>query len=141
MRPLALVVAGLIAAIGVAAAVSPDVVIGTGRHLVSPSGLYAAAAFRIGVGLVLILAGLDSLTPGTLRAIGAVALVSGVATPLVGVEAARARLEWEAAHVTFFRFEGAAFVFLGVVIASALRPGRSPSSSTPRSPEHSVRHS
>src|ERR1051325_7241654 len=105
MRPLALVVAGVIAGIGVAAAASPDFVVATGRYLVSPSGLYAAGAFRVGVGLVLILAGRESLAPGTLRAIGAVALVSGVATPLVGLEAAQARLDWEAAHATFFRFE------------------------------------
>ena len=48
-----MVVAGAVALIGVAAAVMPETVIATGRHLVSPSGLYAAAAFRIAVGLVL----------------------------------------------------------------------------------------
>jgi hypothetical protein len=53
-----------------------------------------------------------------------VVLVSAVATPLFGVEAARARLDWEAAHLTFFRLEGIAFVCLGGLIVSALRPGR-----------------
>jgi hypothetical protein len=57
-----------------------------------------------------------------LRAIGAVVLVAAVASPLFGVEAARARLDWEAAHVRFLRVEGAAFVFLGGLIVSALRP-------------------
>jgi hypothetical protein len=51
-----LVVAGIVAVLGVAAVVIPEIVIATGRYLVSPSGLSAAAAFRIGVGLVLILA-------------------------------------------------------------------------------------
>ncbi len=124
MRSLALVVAGVVVVLGVAGVVIPDIVIATGRHLVSPSGLYAAAAFRVGVGLVLILAARESRAPGILRAIGAVVIVAGVATPLFGVEAARARLDWEAAHVGFLRVEGAAIVGLGGLIVSALRPNR-----------------
>jgi hypothetical protein len=124
LRSAALVVAGIVAVLGVAAVVIPEIVIATGRYLVSPSGLSAAAAFRIGVGLVLILAAPVSRAPGILRAIGAVVLVGGVATPLMGVEAARARLDWEAAHVAFFRVEGAAFVCFGGLIVSALRPDR-----------------
>ena len=124
MRSLALVVAGVVVVLGVAGVVIPDIVIATGRHLVSPSGLNAAAAFRVAVGLVLILAARESRAPGILRAIGAVGLVAGVATPFFGVEAARARLDWEAAHVGFLRVEGAAFVCLGGLIVSALRPDR-----------------
>ena len=73
---------------------------------------------------MLILAARESRAPGILRAIGAVVLVAGVATPFFGVEAARARLDWEAAHVAFLRVEGAAFVCLGGLIVSALRPDR-----------------
>jgi hypothetical protein len=124
VRSLALIVAGLVAGLGVAAVVTPDIVIATGRQLLSASGLYAAAAFRVGAGLVLILAARQSRAPGILRAIGAVVLVAGLATGFFGVEAARARLDWEAAHVTFFRVEGAAFVCLGGMIVSALRPDR-----------------
>jgi hypothetical protein len=121
MRFLALLVAGVLVALGVAVVVIPDLVIATGRHLVSPSGLYAAAAFRGGVGLVLILAARESRAPGILRAIGAVMLVGSVTSPFFGVEAARARLDWEAAHVGFLRVEGAVFVFLGGLIVSLLR--------------------
>jgi hypothetical protein len=124
MKSLALVVAGIVAVLGAAAAVIPDVVIAAGRQLVSPFGLYVAGAFRAGVGLVLILAARESRAPGILRAVGAVVLVAGVATPLFGVEAARARHDWEAAHVGIFRVEGAAFVFFACLIVSALRPGR-----------------
>lgn len=124
IRPLAVVVGGIVVVLGVAAAVIPDVLIAAGRHLVSPVGLYAAAAFRAGVGLILVLAGRVSRAPKILQAIGAVVLVGAVATPFFGVEAARARLDWEAAHVTFFRVEGVAFVCLGGLIVSALRPER-----------------
>jgi hypothetical protein len=124
IRLLAMVVGGVVVVLGVAGAVIPETVIATGRHLVSPSGLYAAAAFRAVVGLVLILAARESRAPGILRAIGAVVLVGAVASPFFGVEAARARLDWEAAHIPFFRVEGVAFVCLGGFIVSALRRGR-----------------
>jgi hypothetical protein len=124
IRSLAVVGGSVVVILGVAAALIPATVIATGRHWVSPSGLYAAAAFRAGVGLLLILAARESRAPGILRAIGAVALVGAVAFPFFGVEAARGRLDWEAAHVTFFRVEGVAFVCLGGLIVSALRPGR-----------------
>jgi hypothetical protein len=124
LRSLALVVAGVVVVLGIAGVVIPHIVIATGRHLVSPSGLFAAAAFRVGVGLVLLLAARESRAPGILRAIGAVVLAAGVATPFFGVEAARARLDWEAAHVGVLRVEGAAFVCLGGLIVSALRPNR-----------------
>lgn len=130
LRSLGLLVAGVVVALGVAAAVVPDGVIAVGRHLVSLSGLWAAAMFRVGAGLVLILAARESRAPAILRAIGAAVIVAGVATPVLGVEAARVRLDWEAAHVAFFRVEGAAFVFLGGLIASALQPHR-PASSQP----------
>lgn len=124
MRFLALAVAGVVVVFGVGGVVIPDIVIATGRHLVSPSGLYAAAAFRVGVGLVLILAARESRAPRILRAIGAVVLVTGVATSFFGVEAARVRLDWEAVHVGFLRVEGVASIFLGGLIVSVLRPGR-----------------
>ena len=124
VRTLALVVAGVVAILGLGVVVIPDIVIAIGRHMVSPLGLYVAGAFRAGVGLVLILAARDSRAPGILRAIGAVVLVSGVSTPVFGEEAAWARLDWEATHVGLFRVEGVAFVFLGGLIVSALRPDR-----------------
>lgn len=73
----------------------PDMVIATGRSLVSPSGLYAAAAFRVGVGLVLILAARESRAPGMLRAIGAVVIISGVALQY--------RARWRVQHGASFR--------------------------------------
>jgi hypothetical protein len=37
-------------------------------------------------------------------------------TPRLGVEAARARLDWEVTHVNYLRAEGALFVCLGGLI-------------------------
>ena len=100
------------------------VLIGIGQNIASTTGLYAAGTVRVGIGLVLMLAARESRAPGFLRAIGAIVLVAGVATPLFGVDASRARLDWEAAHLTLFRLEGVMFVWLGWVIVSTIRPMR-----------------
>ena len=126
MRFLALVVAGIVVAFGAGGIVIPDSLIAIGRYVVSPAGLYVAAALRVAVGLILLLAARGSRAPGTLRAVAAAVLASGLATPLFGVEGARARLDWEATHVTLLRIEGALFVCLGALIASAILPGRAP---------------
>jgi hypothetical protein len=124
MKSLAVVVAGVLVALGVGALVIPEFLIGIGRNMVSTTGLYAAGAVRVGIGLVLMLAARESRAPGLLRAIGTVVLVASVATPLFGVDAARARLDWEAAHLTLYRLEGAMFIWLGWVILSTIQPRR-----------------
>ena len=125
MRALGLVAAGVVVVLGVAFAVIPQTLIANRRYyMVSSAALHGEAAFRAGIGLALIFAARASRVPGTLRAIGAVVLVVGLATPFFGVAAARARLDWEAAHVPFLRVEGALFVCLGGIIVSAILPGR-----------------
>ncbi len=124
IRHLAVAAGVFVALVGVAVALFPDTVIAISRQLVSSSGLYAAAAFRTGIGLVLIVAARESRAPAILGAIGVVVLVGALASPFFGVEAARERIAWEAAHITFFRLEGVAFVCVGALIVSALRSGR-----------------
>jgi hypothetical protein len=124
MKTLSWIVAGVIIVLGVAGAVIPDTVIAIGRHVASPLGLYAAALFRVGIGIVLILAARESRAPGTLRAIGFVVLVAGVLTPFFGVEGVQARLDWETENVLILRFEGVLFMFLGAVIVSAFQSHR-----------------
>jgi hypothetical protein len=131
-RFLVFVVAGIVIAVGIAAAIIPDMVIASSRHMVSLAGLYAAAAFRGGVGFVLLLAARESRAPGILRALGFGALVVGLATPLLGVERAMARLDWEAQHITFLRIEGVLFVWVAFIILSLARPPHHRSSNVAR---------
>ena len=109
-------------AIGVATAIAPGAVVATGRRMVSPGGLYAAAAFRTGIGLVLLLAAKYARAPGLLRVLGLGAILVGAATPFLGVPRAMARLDWESSHITFLRIEGVVFVWLGFLIISLLKP-------------------
>jgi hypothetical protein len=120
-KSLAFVVASIFMLLGVAAAVFPDIVMASGRHMVSPAGILAAAAVRIGIGLALLLIARESRAPGILRIMGWALLVMGLAMPFLGVDSARARLDWEAEHTTFLRMEGVLFVWAGFIVLSLAR--------------------
>ena len=60
-------------------------------------------AVRVAMGLVWILAASSSRWPRTLRALGAVMCLQGLAANLLGLERARAILEWEAMHTALLR--------------------------------------
>jgi hypothetical protein len=47
---------------------------------------------------------------------GAAMLIAGLMFPTFGVDSAKARIEWEADHMTFLRLEGALFAWAGVVV-------------------------
>lgn len=107
MRTLALLFAlliGIIGAgiIGVAGLVAPDrlmaAVPAAAPYVLTPVGLYAIGALRVGMGTVLILAARNSRAPKSLRAIGLVVFVAGFATPLFGVERSRAVADWAVRH-------------------------------------------
>jgi hypothetical protein len=127
MRPLALLVALLIMIIGIVGVVAPDRLITAGRYVITPVGLYAMAALRVGMGLVLMLVAPISRAPRTLRALGAIVLVAGLATPLLGVDRARKIAEWAATQGTAL-VRGAAGLMLaiGSFIAFAVAAGRRP---------------
>ena len=125
MRFLALLVALFIMVVGLVGAFTPDSLITVGRYVVTPVGLYAIAAVRVGIGLVLMLIAPISRAPKTLRALGAVALVAGLATPLFGVERARAIFDWEATQGTALIRVGAGLALaIGGFIAFAVAAGR-----------------
>jgi hypothetical protein len=125
MRSLALLVALFAVAVGMAGVFAPDSLVTVGRYVVTPVGLYAIAALRVGIGLVLMLVARISRTPKTLRAIGAVVLVAGLTTPLFGVERVRAIFDWEVTQGTALIRIGAVLVLaIGAFIAFAVAAGR-----------------
>jgi len=63
--------------------------------------------------------------PRTLRVVGAVVLVAGLATPLFGVERTRAILDWEATHgPALIRVVAGLVLAIGGFIAFAVATGR-----------------
>ena len=103
MRIAALLLALFTIVVSMAGIVSPDTVMALRRLYYTPRGLYVGGAVRVAMGLVLILAASSSRWPITLRALGAVMCLQGLAANLLGLEHARAILEWEGTHTTLLR--------------------------------------
>jgi hypothetical protein len=127
MRKAALLVALVTIVVGIVGIVSPDSVTAVRRqYFAAPVGFYTAGAVRVAMGLVLILSARASRAPMTLRALGAVVCMQGLAGMLFGPERARAILEWESMQGTALLRVGAAVALAsGGFIAFALS-GRRP---------------
>ena len=125
MRLAGLLIALFVVVVGVVGILTPETLIGVGRNILTPRGMYAIAALRIGLGLVLTLAARGSRAPKTLRAIGLVVVIAGIATPIIGADRSRALLEWEVAQGTVpIRIGAAVALPLAGWLAFVLSPRR-----------------
>jgi hypothetical protein len=113
VKSAALLVALFTIVVGIVGLVSPDSVTTVRRlYFATPVRLYAAGALRVAMGLVLILCAPASRAPKTLRALGAVVCMQGLAATLLGPDRARAILEWET-------MQGTALLRVGAAVALA----------------------
>jgi hypothetical protein len=113
VKSAALLVALFTIVVGIVGLVSPDSVTTVRRlYFATPVRLYAAGTLRVAMGLVLILVAPTSRAPKTLRALGAVVCMQGLAAMLFGTERARAILEWET-------MQGTALLRVGATVALA----------------------
>jgi hypothetical protein len=113
MRIAALLVALFTIVIGIGGIISPDSGTEIRRlYFATPVRLYAAAAVRIAMGLVVIRSATNSRAPKTLRALGALMCAQGLSATLLGPEHARTVLEWEAR-------QGPALLRAGAAVALA----------------------
>ncbi len=124
MRSAALLVALMSIVVGIVGLVSPDSVTAVRRqYFATPVGLYAAAAVRIAMGIVLILFAPASRAPKTLRVLGAVVCMQGLSATLFGPDRARAILEWEAMlEPAILRLGAAVALATGGFVAFAAGP-------------------
>lgn len=96
MRIAAWPVALLSIIVGVAGVISPDGGMAFRRlYFATPGLFYAVVAVRSAMGFGLILAAPHSRWPRTLRVLGAVVCLQGLAATLLGVDHARAIMEWQ----------------------------------------------
>jgi hypothetical protein len=127
MRIAVLVVALFTIVIGVLGIVSPDSVTTVRRqYFATPVLLYGAAAVRVAMGLVVILGAPASRAPKTLRALGAVMCMQGLAATLFGPDRARAILEWETLHPALLRAGAVVAAATGCFFVFAVTTGRRP---------------
>ena len=112
-----------IAVLGAVGIFVPTVLLAVSRPFLTPAGLYAAAGVRIVLGTALFLAAPASRAPTTLRILGVVIVVAGVVTPLVGVDRARAIVEWWTGQGSaFMRLWAGMALMLGLFLAYAVTP-------------------
>lgn len=117
----------VIACIGLVGVAVPTALLEISSFALTPAGFYSAAAFRIVVGVVLIVAAAPSRMPGTVRVLGVLIVIAGLATPFVGVDRLRAVVDWwSALGPIYMRAWAALAVALGLFIVYAVSPkGRS----------------
>ncbi len=121
LRAAALLCALFAIVIGAAGIVSPGTLTTIRRlYFATPASLYVAVGIRIAMGLVLILSAPASRVPRSLRALGAVVCMQGLAAALLGPERARAVLEWEAAQTALLRAGAVVALAAGAFIAFAV---------------------
>jgi hypothetical protein len=127
LRMLAVLVALFTVVLGVGGLLSPDSVTAVRRqNLATPIRLYTAAAVRVAMGLVVILAATASRAPHTLRLFGALMCMQGLSATLLGPEHARTVLEWETMRPAFLRAGAAVALASGLFMLFAVTTGRRP---------------
>lgn len=101
--------------------VHPDSVTTARRfYFATPGRQHAAAAVRLVMGLVLILAAAGSRWPKIVYALGVVMCLQALSATLMGPERARAILEWEAMHPTLLQAGAVVALVSGAFIAFAV---------------------
>jgi hypothetical protein len=125
MRWFAVLVGLVIAAFGILGIAAPTVLLEVAAFALTQAGFYVAAALRIAFGLVLIAAAAGSRLPRTLRTLGALFVVAGIVTPIIGVERARALVHWWSSHGSgFTRVWAVLPAILGLFVIYAATPRR-----------------
>jgi hypothetical protein len=125
MKTLAFAIAVLMICLGLTGLAWPEGLVRIGHYSFTQMGLYAVAIIRIAIGLVLFLAAPASRAPKTLRVIGVLVCVAGVATALITIERAQALMDWWSGHgVGFIRIAAVLVVGIGSFIAYATAPRR-----------------
>jgi len=122
---LAMVMAALIAALGVVGVAFPSLLLEFGRSLHTPGALLVAAAIRIIFGAVLVWVASASRMPITLRVIGFLVIVGGILTPVFGVERFEAILNWFSSQgPLFMRAWASVAVMFGLFVAYVVNAPR-----------------
>ncbi len=112
-----------IAVIGAIGVGSPTRLFSILRQIQTPAGLFFASAFRLTLGLLLLILAEGSKMPAFVGIFGAVAVVAGVSTPIIGLKRIGRMMEWWTAQpAAVLRLWAAVALALGLVLLWALLP-------------------
>jgi hypothetical protein len=129
---LALCIASLLLVQGIIGLAAPDAFAGIIGFMQTSPAIYAAAAVRVAVGLVLLRAASTSRLPIFMCVFGGFVLLGGLLTPFVGRQFAEVVLGWWSSHGSaLVRLFAAVSLALGFVTAYAVAP-------RPKTPNHAM---
>ena len=98
MRGIALLIAALMVLLGLTGVLWPEGLMQLAIFSFTRSGLYVVAAVRIILGALLFVAARATRTPKTVRVIGLILLVAGIATVFISAERAQLMKDWWITH-------------------------------------------
>jgi hypothetical protein len=123
MKFLTVLIGVFVLVVGLVGVTAPSALLRAADYVTTPIGLYAVAALRIGIGIVLILVAPTTRAPKPIRVLGAIAIAAGVITAFVGVDRVRAIVAWETAQgPTLIRLSALlALLFGGFIVFAVTR--------------------
>ena len=120
---MALLFSIFITVIGAIGFVSPAKLIRFVRKFQISAGLYLVAGFRVVFSLALFFAADSSRAPEVIRVVGIIVLVSGLITPIFGLDRFRRILNWWSTRPATFQRVWAGFALaFGLLCAYAVAP-------------------
>ncbi len=123
MASVAIAICLFTAILGALGVASPERLAGVFRRFQTATGLYVGAAVRLTFGVALFLSSPDSRAPDTIRVLGVIFGVGGLAMPFYGRLRYSRILEWFLAlGPGFVRAWGAVALAFGLWVAYALVP-------------------
>jgi hypothetical protein len=126
VKTTAFVIGLCIAAVGAIGILAPSSLVWISQRFGTPAEWYAIGVTRVAIGLLLLAVARTSRAPRALRVIAFIPLLAGVgalATPSIGLERARAIIEWWSRQGPgVLRLPAVFLVALGGFIAYACRP-------------------
>ena len=127
MKAIALFIGGLMVLLGLTGVFWPEGLMQLATYSFSRTGMYVVAAARIVIGALLFFAASATRTPKTVRVIGLIILLAGIATALIPVERALEMKDWWIARgPDMLRIAACVPLAVGLFIAgSTLTRGRS----------------
>jgi hypothetical protein len=129
LRVLATAVCIAIAMFGLVGVTAPNLLLQQAHSLLLPPAIYGVAVVRVAFGVLLFLVAPASRWPRTIRVVGAVIALAGLATPFLPTSALVDALTWFAENGTdLFRVLAIVPIVIGALLAYAINPRPAPSS-------------
>ena len=116
MTLAALFIGVLVATQGIVGLVAPAFFLEVVRAFQTPPVIYFAAAVRLAIGIVLVLAAPKTRFPLAMRVLGVLIAIGGALTPIIGVQYAQAILGWWSQSVAVVRGFAAFALLLGIFV-------------------------